>query len=92
MSDVLRPAWWRPALRVYRWRVDKHLDPAQTAAAELGVGLDAAFVRQALAYRCRTLLRRVPAVVVAVLFTAFAWTVNGAGCTAGGVLDYRPAP
>ncbi|WP_224275071.1 hypothetical protein [Streptomyces sp. LS1784] len=64
MSSTIMPSWRHPLLRLHHRKIEKRLEPAEKAAAELGVPFDADKIRRALAYDSRTLRGRLIGLLV----------------------------
>lgn len=91
MSVQGRPSWWHPLLRLHDRHVHKQITAAQAAAAELGLDLQVAAIREALAYRRWEYWRS------ALKFVAIASALGilsvarvQASCTPGGM--FNPSP
>lgn len=87
MPETNLPAWWRPLSRLHHRWVEKHVVPAEKAAAELGIDFNALAIRKALGYQRWTYLRRLRG--LAIFFGAlalFALVTRPATCRPGGLL------
>ncbi|MFG2928822.1 hypothetical protein [Streptomyces achromogenes] len=87
VSETNLPAWRHPLLRLHHRWVEKHVVPAEKAAAELGIDFNASAIRKALGYERWTYLRRLRG--FAIFFAAlalFAVVTRPATCRPGGLL------
>ncbi|MFB6941890.1 hypothetical protein ACFWGL_27815 [Streptomyces sp. NPDC060286] len=87
VSETNLPAWWHPLLHLHHRWVEKHVVPAEKAAAELGIDFNASAIRKALGYQRWTYLRRLRG--LAIFFAAlalFAVVTRPATCRPGGLL------
>ncbi|WP_406358465.1 hypothetical protein [Streptomyces sp. NBC_00658] len=91
MSVTDQPSWAHPFLRLHYRSVERRVAAAEVAAAELGVELETAMIREALAYE-HGQYRRVAFgfVVGASIFVIVMTALNRAVCTPGGLL--KPSP
>ncbi|MEU2624594.1 hypothetical protein ABZ642_41880 [Streptomyces sp. NPDC007157] len=91
MSTQGQPGWWHPLLRLHHRYVHKRATAAEAAAAELGVELHGAAVREALAYQ-RWMFPRDALKFLAGMtaFMLLAAALYQGECTPGGM--FNPAP
>ncbi|MGW2088958.1 hypothetical protein [Streptomyces sp. NPDC001880] len=87
VSETNLPAWQHPLLHLHHRWVEKHVVPAEKAAAELSIDFNASAIRKALGYQRWTYLRRLrgPAIFFAAL-ALFAVVSRPAACRPGGLL------
>ncbi|MFI5688400.1 hypothetical protein [Streptomyces sp. NPDC051636] len=91
MSAAAQPSWMHPLLRLHHRCVEKRVTAAETAAAELGLELEAATIRQALTYERGQFPRMaLKAVIVMGAFVLLMIAFYRGSCRPGGQLEPSP--
>lgn len=91
MSAAGQPTWEHPYLRLHHRCVEKRIAAGQAAAEELGLELQTATIREALAYERGQFLRNLIGFLITAFFAGLLLSGTARGqCTPGGL--FKPTP